>query len=52
MPVPCISLFLIRKLNSFEDNLQGYMVTNTNICHLHIIVIFTEVSSSIIPRII
>lgn len=31
---------LIRKQKYFEENLQAYMVTNTNICHLLIIVIF------------
>lgn len=45
-----IPLFPIRKLNAFEDNLQGYMVTNMNTCHLLIIVNFTEVSSSTMPK--
>lgn len=52
MPLSFILLFLIRKLNSFEGNLQGYTVINTNVCHLLIIVIFTKVPSPIMPRII
>lgn len=34
MPLSFIPLSPIRKLNCFEDNLQGYMASNTNICHL------------------
>lgn len=52
MPLSFISLSPIGKLNYFENNLQGYMVNNTNICYLLITVIFTEVSCSIMPGII